>query len=71
MAQASQNQLRSPREHQMGRISVDFRVPCVLEVVNLGKTQYCLVDDSKSQKVLKSNQITKGKLMRHSTVLDN
>ena len=34
MAQTSQNQLRSPREHQMGRIRVYFRVPCVLEVVN-------------------------------------
>ena len=34
MAQTSQNKLRSPREHQMGRIRVYFRVPCVLEVVN-------------------------------------
>ena len=30
-----QNQLRSPREHQIGRIRVHFRVTCVLEVVNL------------------------------------
>ena len=27
--QMSQNQLRSPREHQMGRVRVNFRVPCV------------------------------------------
>ena len=36
MPQLSQSQLRSPREHQMGRIRVHFREPCVLEVVNLG-----------------------------------
>ena len=34
MAKTSQNQLKSPREYQMGRISVNFRIPCVLEVVN-------------------------------------
>ena len=34
MPQMSQNQHRAPREHQVGRIRVHFRVPCVLEVVN-------------------------------------